>query len=112
MWVSRDTVQPLIPDSGFYVISTFYSAAQLFLWSWEEQSWRSSQIQLGQLALERRQRGCEQGQVQIGMNVYWWVRPGRVSSDDEDDDGEEKRGRTGQRKRRDEEEEAVDCLAC
>ena len=95
------------------MISAFYSAARLFLWSWEEQSWRSSQIQRGQLALERRQRGCEQGQVQIGMNVYWWVRPGRVSSDDEDDGGEEKkRGRKGQRKRRDEEEEPVDCLAC
>ena len=42
---------------GFYVVSTFYSAARLFLWSREEQSRRSSQIQRAQLALEGRQGG-------------------------------------------------------
>ena len=93
MWALGDTVQPLTPDSGFYMVSTFCSAARLFLWSWKEQSWRSSRIQRGQLALERRQRGCEQGQVQIGTNVYWWIHPGLVSSDDDDDGGEEKEER-------------------
>ena len=63
----------------------------------------------------RKAGGCEQGQVQIGTNVYLWAHPravyplmmmmmmvGR----------RRRRGRKGQRKRREEEEEAVDCHAC